>query len=168
MSQSAGSNRGQAAGNNRFVKFSHGAAKRIADVVRTVEAGDRNQPPLTFDHPMPGGSKLFRVGTFTGSWGIGQACVVTYKYITTTPNTVSAQNLFLPLPDYGTAVRDCAIAKDGSSWFLLQVKMDSKDFVESASLTTSAVTFTRYRGLSLGTAATVQLSVVTCATSTAG
>lgn len=159
---------GKAAATER-VTFTRPAAERIAKVVRQVEQGDRDTVGLSFGHRATGGAgKALRICTFTGAWSAGSFKTVTFKYVTTTPNTVSAQNLFLPLPDYGTAVRDCAIAKDGSSWFLLQVKMDSNDFVESASLTTSAVTFTRYRGLSLGTAATVQLSVVTCATSTAG
>lgn len=50
--QGAGNNRGQAAGGGRFVKFTHGAAQRIAKAVRVVEGGDRNQPGITFDHPV--------------------------------------------------------------------------------------------------------------------
>lgn len=116
--QGAGRNAGQAAGNNRFVKFSHGSAQRIAKVVRTVEAGDRNQPGITFDHPMPASGKVFRIGTFSGSWSIDSSKTVTFKYQTATPNTASATNLFFDIPSDGT--KNCAIAKDGTAWFLVQ------------------------------------------------
>ncbi len=116
--QGASNGAGQAAGKS-FVSFSRPAAQRIAKAVRTVEAGDRNQPGLTFDHPMPGGSKIFRVCTFTGSWSIGSTKTVTYKYASSTPNTAVATNLFFPVTS--TATLDCAIAKDGTAWFLVDV-----------------------------------------------
>lgn len=123
MGQGAGNNRGQAAGNGRFVKFTHGAAQRIAKAVRVVEGGDRNQPGITFDHPLPsaGNVKAFRICTFTGSWSIGSSKVVTFKYATATPNTASATNLFFPVTSTGT--KDCAIAKDGTAWFLIDVPL---------------------------------------------
>jgi hypothetical protein len=117
--QGASNGAGQAAGKS-FVTFSRPAAQRIAKAVRTVEAGDRNQPGLTFDHPQFGGTgKLFRVCTFTGSWSIGSTKSVTFKYQTTTPNTAAATNLFFPVTS--TATLDCAIAKDGTAWFLVDV-----------------------------------------------
>ena len=104
----------------------------------------------------------FRVCTFTGAWSVGSLKTVTFKYQTTTPNTVSATNLFLPLPNNGT--RDCAIAKDGTAWFLLQSQMDTATLLTGASLTDTALEFTRISGFSFGTAATVQISVTTCST----
>ena len=75
---------------------------------------------LTFDHPMPGGGgKTFRVCTFTGSWAIGSTKNVAFKYQTSTPNTAVATNLFFPVT--GSAALDCAIAKDGTAWFLIDV-----------------------------------------------
>jgi hypothetical protein len=129
--QAANNGNNQAAG-QKFVKFTRPAAQRIAKVVRTVEAGDRGQPGLRFDHPMPGGvQKVFRVCTFTGSWDIGEAKTVTYKYQTSTPNTAVATNLFFPVT--GTASADCAIAKDGTAWFLIDVPFYTATgvFVES-------------------------------------
>ena len=128
--QGASNGAGQAAGKS-FVSFSRPAAQRIAKAVRTVEAGDRNQPGLTFDHPMPGGGKVFRVCTFTGAWAIGEAKTVSYKYQTSTPNTAVATNLFFPVT--GTASADCAIAKDGTAWFLIDVPFYTATgvFVES-------------------------------------
>ena len=120
-SQQAGNGPGQAAGGGRGLTFTRDSAQRIARVVRTVEAGDRNQPGLRFDHPMPGGAsgKFFRVCTYTGSWSVGSSKTVTFKYQTSTPNTAVATNLFFPVT--GTASADCAIAKDGTAWFLIDV-----------------------------------------------
>lgn len=82
--QGAGRNSGQAAGGGRFVKFTHGAGQRIAKAVRVVEAGDRNQLPVEFEHPVLGASQL-RIATFTGSWEIGS-----YKTVTLTNSTQTA------------------------------------------------------------------------------
>jgi hypothetical protein len=117
--QGASNGAGQAAGKS-FVSFSRGAAQRIAKAVRVVEAGDRNQPGLRFDHPQFGATaKLFRICTYDGSWSIGSTKTVTFKYQTTTPNTAVATNLFFPVDMTGTA--NCAIAKDGTAWFLVDV-----------------------------------------------
>lgn len=128
--QAASNGAGQAAGKS-FVSFSRGAAQRIAKVVRTVEAGDRSQPGVAFDHPQFGNAKIFRVCTFTGSWAIGSSKTVSYKYQTSTPNTAVATNLFFPVTS--TATLDCAIAKDGTAWFLVDVPF----FTASAAFVTS-------------------------------
>ncbi len=121
--QGASNGAGQAAGKS-FVSFSRGAAQRIAKAVRTVEAGDRNQPGLTFDHPMPGGSKVFRVCTFTGSWSKNTAKVVTFRGVTSTPNTAVAQNIFVELAGstVTSTTKNCAIAKDGAEWYLISAE----------------------------------------------
>jgi hypothetical protein len=123
MGQGASGGAGQGAGNNRFVKFTRPAAQRIAAVVRHVEGGNRDQLPFAFEHPqgIAANAKVFRVCTYTGSWSKGSAKVVTFKYTTSTPNTASATNLFFPVA--GTAGGDCAIAKDGTAWFLIDVPM---------------------------------------------
>jgi hypothetical protein len=118
--QGASNGAGQAAGKS-FVSFSRGAAQRIAKAVRTVEAGDRNQPGLTFDHPMPGGSKVFRVCTFTGSWSKNTAKVVTFLGVASPPNTAVAQNIFVAITGTTSTstTKNCAIAKDGTAWYLI-------------------------------------------------
>ena len=65
--------------------------------------------------------KVFRIATFTGSWTVNSSKIVTLKYQTATPNTVSVSNLFFPVTSTATATRDCAIAKDGTAWFLINV-----------------------------------------------
>ena len=123
MGQGASGGAGQGAGNNRFVTFTRPAAQRIAAAVRKVEGGSRDQPPFGFEHPQGIGSnvKVFRVCTYTGAWSKGTDKTVTFKYATSTPNTVSATNLFFPVTS--TAGGDCAVAKDGTAWFLIDVPM---------------------------------------------
>jgi len=121
MSQGASNGAGQGAGKS-FVSFSRPAAQRIAKAVRTVEAGDRNQPGLTFDHPMPGGGgKVLRVGTVTGQWATAATAVVTFYQVTSTPNTVSATNLYLPIDVASGKTAECVIAKGGTQWYLTSV-----------------------------------------------
>ena len=137
MSQGASNGAGQGAGKS-FVSFSRPAAQRISKAVRIIEAGNRTQPGLTFDHPMPGGGgKVFRVCTFTGAWSIGSSKTVAFKYQTATPNTASATNLFFPVTS--TAQLDCAIAKDGTAWFLIDVPFytASASFITSISVAAS-------------------------------
>ena len=137
------------------VTFTKPAAERIAKVVRAVEGGDRDTGPLTFgNRGVAGNPKLFRVCTFTGAWSINATKTVTFKNQTATPNTVAAVNLFFPFPAPASAT-DCAIAKDGTAWFLIDVPFETAtaifvgatsstsvmtDVTLSASLNTSACT----------------------------
>lgn len=103
------------------VVFTRPDAARIANAVRKVEEGSRDEAPLRFGRvnvERGGGGKVFRIGTFTGAWDVGATKTVTFKYVTSTPNTVTAINLFLNLPSDGT--KDCAIAKDAGTWHLVQ------------------------------------------------
>jgi hypothetical protein len=163
MSQGASNNSGQGAGKS-FVSFSRPAAQRIAKAVRVIEAGDRNQTGLTFDHPMPSGGKVFRVATFTGAWAIDSAKTVTFKLQTTTPNTVSATNYFLDLPDNGT--RNCGIAKEGTAWHLIQWQWYSVEAATAATLTTAAIEFNTIPFAAIATSSTNKftISITTCST----
>lgn len=84
-SQGASNGPSQAAG-QQFVKFSRQSAQRIAKAVRIVEQGDRNQPGITFDHPIPSVNSPLKVATFTGSWDIGETKTVTLYGSTATAN----------------------------------------------------------------------------------
>lgn len=101
------------------VVFLRPDAERIARVVRAVENGNRDQQPLRFGRVFEKRDpKVFRVATFSGEWGKNSSKVVTFKYQSATPNTASAVNLFANI---GTATgsRNCAIAKEGTAWFLV-------------------------------------------------
>ena len=98
------------------VTFTKGAAERIGKVVREVEAGNRDQGPLTFGPRVGGASgKVFRICTFTGSWSIGASKAVTFKGST---NTLSVVNLVCGLNPSGSC--DVSVAKDGTAWYLVQ------------------------------------------------
>lgn len=122
------------------ITFTRPAAERIAAVVRTVERGDRDTKGNTWGVRLEGvgggGGAVFHIGTFTGAWAISSVKVVTFKYQTTTPNTASVINLFFPYPENGT--KDCAIAKEGTAWFLVDVpfSVGVLTYVQSAPITT--------------------------------
>lgn len=103
------------------VTFTYGAAQRIASAVRKVEIGDRAGGALSFERvydELPTTKKTFRMCTFTGAWSKNSLKTVTFRGVTTTPNTVSANNVFAELQG-GTAALNCAIAKDGTAWYLI-------------------------------------------------
>lgn len=108
------------------VDFTRAAAERIANAVRIVETGDRDGAPLRFGRAIGAGGavvlhhdqKVFRICTFTGAWGIDTAKTVTFRNVTTTPNTLRATNLFFDIPDDGS--KACAVGKDGTAWYLIQ------------------------------------------------
>lgn len=145
-----------------LTQFEIGSAQRIARVVRAVEQEPRRAKPLGFGAiPDSGNKRVFRICTFTGSWSIGSAKTVTFKNQTTTPNTVSATNLFWPIPD--GSQRDCSIAKDGTAWYLLVPQLGEGTALSSATLG-SSLEFGRINVVSLGTASTVAISTTTCTT----
>jgi hypothetical protein len=99
-----------------LTQFDLGSAARVARVVRQVEQEPPRARPLTFGAVQQQQSrKVFRICTFTGAWSKGASKTVTFKYQTSTPNTASATNLFAEVPASG----DCAIARDGTAWFLI-------------------------------------------------
>lgn len=105
--------------------FDLASARRIADAVRRVEIGDREEAALRFRRELPQQQrKTFRIATFTGAWAINASKVVTFKYQTATPNTAVAVNLFFPVPAPSGAT-NCAIAKDGTAWFLIDVPLQT-------------------------------------------
>ena len=138
------------------VTFTKPAAERIAKVVRAVEGGNRDAGPLSFgNRGVAGNPKVFRVATFTGAWSINAEKTVTFRNQTATPNTVAAVNLFFPVTSTATGNTDCAIAKEGTAWFLIDVPFETataifvgatastavmQDVTLSASLNTSACT----------------------------
>jgi len=124
------------------ITFTRDSADRIAAAVRRVEIGDRTQGGPTWDlPPTPASKRVFRICTFTGAWSVNASKTVTFKNQTSTPNTVSAVNLFYDLPSSGTS--DCAIAKDGTAWYLVQDVHTTMTVITGATLTTAGLQFTR-------------------------
>lgn len=107
------------------VDFTRGAAERIARAVRIVEQGERDQTGPEYgavvDSGFGGGGKAIRICTFTGSWAKNTLKTVTLAFQTSTPNTHIASNLFSNISvDCGS--RKCAIARDGTAWYLIQAE----------------------------------------------
>jgi hypothetical protein len=116
---------GRAASVDR-VSFTRPAAERIGKAVRQVEAGDRDLGPIEWGPRGAAASgKVFKVCTFTGAWAINTAKTVTFRNVTSTPNTVSAVNLFFPVTSTATAAVNCGIAKDGATWYLVDVPLQT-------------------------------------------
>jgi hypothetical protein len=93
-------------------------AERIGKAVTFVEGLRRPRNPSVLPRA-PGASEVvFRVCTFTGSWSINASKTVTFRGVTSTPNTVSAVNLVCGLNPSGPC--DVSIAKDGTAWYLVQ------------------------------------------------
>jgi hypothetical protein len=148
------------------VSFTRPAAERIGKAVRQVEAGDRDCGPIEWG-PRGGAAsgKVFRICTFTGSWAINTAKTVTFRNVTTTPNTASAMNLFTEFTQT-TATVNCAIAKDGTAWYLIAPtgvdrRTAQTSVLTSVSLGTAGLQFTK---LDIKIFETVSSSVITIST----
>jgi hypothetical protein len=142
------------------ISFTRPAVARIASVVRAVENARPAGAGLRSRAVVAGGKdKPFKVCTFTGAWAINTAKVVTFRNVTSTPNTVSATNLIYDLPSQGTL--PCNIAKDGTAWYLVSVKHTTADIITNVTLGTAGLVFTRLR---IQVASTATSSVVTVGT----
>lgn len=102
-----------------------GLRDKLREVVRTVDAlalSSRGQAMSTVHQEIPRGfGGGFRICTFTGAWSKTSAKTVTFKYQADTPNTVSATNLFADITS-SEQPRNCAIAKEGTAWFLISAE----------------------------------------------
>lgn len=98
------------------ISFTRPSATRIARVVRAVENARPGGRPLESQRQeMPSKPKVFRVCTFTGAWSVNSAKTVTFRNQTA---TVIATNLFANITA-ASGSRNCAIAKDGTAWYLI-------------------------------------------------
>jgi hypothetical protein len=79
---------GKTSGDGR-VTFTKSSAERIADVVRKVEAGDRDGDPFGNSPRLSSAPYRLKLGTFTGAWATGTYKTVTLKDST---QTVSVYN----------------------------------------------------------------------------
>jgi hypothetical protein len=143
------------------VSFTRPAAERIGKAVRQVEAGNRDLGPIEWGPRGGAASKVFRVCTFTGAWAINSSKTVTFKNVTSTPNTVSATNLVYDLPSQGEL--PCGVAKDGTAWYLIAVKHTFTEVITSAALGTAGLVFTRARIQVVSTASASQITIGTTA-----
>jgi hypothetical protein len=64
----------------------------------------------------------FRICNFTGTWSIDASKTVTFRGVTATPNTVVAHNLFAEVSAGTATSAPCAIARDGTAWYLIAAR----------------------------------------------
>ena len=95
--------------------------RTIARVDGMPDGSGPTKIPTRFESLPASTAKVFRICTFTGAWAIGGTKRVTFKNVATTPNTVSVTNLFFPITSTATISTNCAIAKDGTAWYLIDV-----------------------------------------------
>lgn len=101
-------------------QFTRESAERIGRVVRAAELAAPPASPLNFERAdVVQKAKIFRVCTYTGAWAKNTDKTVTFRGVTTTPNTAVATNIFAAISNSSTAARNCAIAKDGTAWYLI-------------------------------------------------
>lgn len=87
------------------------------DSIARKEAGP-SIPTTSQEMMQSRGLSPFRICTFTGAWSKNSDKTVTLKYQTASPNTFLATNLFASIAS-ATSSRNCAIAKEGTAWFLI-------------------------------------------------
>ena len=165
-SQGASNGPSQGAG-QQFVKFSRQSAQRIAKVVRIVERGDRNQPGVKFEHPIP--SVALKVATFTGAWATG-----TYKTVTlvNSTNTASVYNWCNAADAEGDGTHYVVYGKASGTNSVLEIAMRSTcgmyiGGVDLTSLTGYVAEEVQVLGHNTTGPCLEWYSVTTCATATA-
>ena len=92
--------------------------RTIARVDGMTDGPEATKIPTRFEGMPAQAGKVFRICTFTGAWSINAEKTVTFRGVTATPNTVAAVNLFATIATAASA-RNCAVAKDGTAWYLI-------------------------------------------------
>lgn len=79
-------------------------------------AGGTKRAALLEDPGVQGSGSKFRIATFDGSWNKGASKTVTFQ---NGGATATAVNLFADVNSDGDSDVNCAVAKDGSAWYLI-------------------------------------------------
>jgi len=121
---------------NRGYLIGDDFAQRLKDTVKRVEGMPYGDGPTRLETrfeevPLP--PTNFRIGTFgTAAWNIDSSNTVTLTNVGVTGYTVLATNVFGSLPA-GGATQNCAVAKDGTAWYLIQPGPPSVKYCKTAS-----------------------------------
>lgn len=154
-----------------------GLVDKLRDTVRRVDAlslgGRADSIPTVIESiPRPAAAGGFKIATFTGSWATTETKTVTFKNVTTTPNTVLCENVLFPLPSLSTTTNSptvCAIGKEGTAWYVIGVIHAAHDVLTKVSLTPTALEFERRSGMSISvTASTAAISASSCENKASG
>lgn len=107
----------------------------LGRIRRTVDAAEAapmrlqtGKIPVRLEGEEGTAGKAFRICTFTGSWSKNTDQTIRFKYQMSTPNTIVATNIFANIASGDTAsssaYANCAIAKDGTAWFVIAAECD--------------------------------------------
>jgi hypothetical protein len=116
------------------ISFTRPAVERIARVVRAVENARPGGGPLGFRRQMLENARVVKLASFLGPWPKNADNVITFKGTTRTAN---ASNLFFPVP--GTHTRECAVAKIGTAWHLIDVPFNERTAMFAGKTATETV-----------------------------
>jgi hypothetical protein len=101
------------------------ARQKLRSTIEKVDSlafgGPVMRIPTVIEGDIASPARVFRICTFTGTWSVNTNKELKFRNVTTTPNTVSAVNLFADIKG-GTSsacITNCAIAKDGTAWYLI-------------------------------------------------
>lgn len=143
------------------ISFTRPSGERIARVVRFVENARADGSSLSFRLQQIAGGKAvgaIKLASFQGPWDRGAIQTVTFKQ---SDRTATALNLFFPVP--GSQTRDCAVAKIGTAWHLIDVPFYTATAVFARG--TARGTFFGTNGTStikfVGTGGTSKISFIT-------
>jgi len=111
---------------DRYV-LTGGLLNKLRDTVRTVDGmtgGEEEPTRVTFSEAAYA-NRPIRIGTFgTAAWSINSDNTVTLTNVGVTGYTVLATNIFGTITAMGSTLagttRPCAVAKDGTAWYLIQ------------------------------------------------
>jgi hypothetical protein len=103
------------------ISFTRPAVERIANVVRAVEGARPAGGSLGFRRQVIDNARVVKLASFVGPWAKNTENVITFKG---TGRTANASNLFFPVP--GTNIRECAVAKIGTAWHLIDVPFNER------------------------------------------
>lgn len=147
------------------VVFDSGSAERIARVVRQVESGNRD---TSYAPPPPrmssrGGEKIFRMASFTGAWSINSFKTVT---VINSSQTLNVNNILFPVPELSDSTSSptyCAVAKDRSTWHLVNIQFSDHTVLSDVTLQPTSLEFARRAVLAPGrTVSTTGITITEC------
>lgn len=158
------------------ISFTRPSAERIARAVRVVENTRLDGQALSFRRQVLESAKVIKLAFFEGPWPRDSVNTIMFKG---TDRTADAANLFFPVP--GTQTRECAVAKIGTAWHLIDVPFYERTAVfasGTASRTffgTGSTSTIRFFGTGststirfIGTGSTSQISFISSVSTTSG
>jgi hypothetical protein len=116
------------------ISFTRPAVQRIASVVRAVENARPGGGPLGFRRQVMDNTRAVKLASFLGPWPKNTENVITFRG---TDRTANASNLFFPVP--GTHTRECAVARIGTAWHLIDVPFNERTAVFAGKTATQTV-----------------------------